>query len=137
MILLITARTAVQTRALPVLSALFFSLLFLLTVTVAPSIATAASASDNYRFYCAQCHGLEGLGDGPNATRNQPVEPRDHTSAYEMGKLTDEDIGYVIRDGGVATSKSTLMPPFGATLSEEEIAELVVHIRKLCNCTVR
>ncbi len=99
--------------------------------------ATAASAPENYRFYCAQCHGLEGLGDGPNATRNQPVEPRDHTSAYEMGKLTDEDISYVIRDGGVATSKSTLMPPFGATLTEAEIAELVVHIRKLCNCTAR
>ncbi len=119
-------------------SALSLSAFVLLLLTaVAPGTLRAASAPENYRFYCAQCHGLEGLGDGPNATKNQPVEPRDHTSAYEMGKLTDEDISYVIRDGGVATSKSTLMPPFGATLSEEEIAELVVHIRKLCNCSAR
>ncbi len=117
---------------------LFFISVFALSVLLGGTPeAGAASAPENYRFYCAQCHGLEGLGDGPNATRNQPVEPRDHTSAYEMGKLTDEDISYVISDGGVATSKSTLMPPFGATLTKEEIAELVVHIRKLCNCTAR
>ncbi len=109
-----------------------------LTLLVAGAcVAGAASAPDNYRFYCAQCHGLEGYGDGPNATKNQPVEPRDHTSAYEMGKLTDEDISYVIKDGGIATSKSTLMPPFGKTLTDAEVTELVSYIRKLCNCSAR
>ncbi|MBE9528562.1 MAG: cytochrome c [Proteobacteria bacterium] len=136
MILLIPHKIIARTRGVFALSAFALIVSFVL-LTASPAPSTAASAPENYRFYCAQCHGLEGLGDGPNATKNQPVEPRDHTSAYEMGKLTDEDIGYVIRDGGVATSKSTLMPPFGATLTDEEIAELVVHIRKLCNCTVR
>lgn len=97
--------------------------------------AGAATAEVNYRFYCAQCHGPKGRGDGPNATKNQPVDPRDHTSAYEMSKLTDEEIIGVIKDGGVATSKSTLMPPFKKTLSEGEIAELKDYIRKLCKCT--
>jgi len=106
-------------------------------IVITAGASRASDAGKNYAFYCAQCHGLEGEGNGPNATRNQPVDPRDHTSAYEMGKLTDEDILNVIRDGGVATSKSTLMPPFGNTLSTEEISELKDYIRKLCNCTER
>ncbi len=98
------------------------------------SLAGAATARGNYVFYCAQCHGLEGRGDGPNATESQPVDPRDHTSAYEMKKLTDSDIIDVIREGGSATSKSTLMPPFGKTLTEDEIRALKDYLRKLCGC---
>lgn len=94
----------------------------------------AATAKENYGFYCAQCHGLEGKGDGPNATKNQPVEPRDHTSAYEMNKLTDNDIIEAITGGGEAVSKSSLMPPFGKTLTKDEIAELKDYLRKMCDC---
>lgn len=101
------------------------------------SAAHSATAADNYRFYCAQCHGLDGKGEGPNATKNMPVSPRDHTSAYEMSKLTDDDIINVIREGGAATSKSTLMPPFGKTLTENEITALKDYLRKLCKCKAR
>ncbi len=96
--------------------------------------ASAASARENYEFYCAQCHGLDGRGDGPNATDSQPVDPRNHRSAYEMSKLTDSEIMDVIREGGSATSKSTLMPPFGKTLTEREIRELKDYLRRLCRC---
>lgn len=101
---------------------------------LAGSSAYAAAAAENYRFYCSQCHGLGGKGDGPNATKNMPVSPRDHTSKYEMEKLTDEDIINVIREGGAATSKSTLMPPFGKTLTANEIAAMKDYLRKLCKC---
>ncbi len=101
------------------------------------SASLAATAAGNYAFYCAQCHGTGGRGDGPNATESQPVDPRNHTSAYEMGKLTDSDIINVIREGGRATSKSTLMPPFGKTLSEKEIEALKDYLRKLCRCRAR
>lgn len=94
----------------------------------------AASAEANYKFYCSQCHGLEGKGDGPNATKSQPVSPRNHTNAAEMKKLTDQDIINVIKGGGVATSKSSLMPPFGNTLTDDEINALKDHLRKLCKC---
>ncbi|MBI5826517.1 MAG: cytochrome c [Deltaproteobacteria bacterium] len=97
-------------------------------------IAMAASAEANYKFYCSQCHGLEGKGDGPNATKSQPVSPRDHTNAAEMKKLTDQDIVNVIKSGGSATSKSTLMPPWGKTLTEQEINGLKDYLRKLCKC---
>lgn len=98
------------------------------------TISKAASAEDNYKFYCAQCHGLEGKGDGPNATKSQPVSPRNHTNAAEMAKLSDSDLINVIKGGGAATSKSTMMPPFGKTLTEEETVALKDYLRKLCNC---
>ncbi len=99
-----------------------------------PADLLAATAKDNYSFYCAQCHGLEGRGDGPNATRNQPVDPRDHTSPVEMTKMTDDDVIAAITEGGTATAKSGLMPPFGNTLTKEEIVALKDYIRGLCNC---
>ncbi len=94
----------------------------------------AAGVKEIYRFYCAQCHGLEGAGDGINNREEMPVTPRDHTSADEMGKLTDEEILSVIKEGGAATSKSTLMPPFMKTLTGDEITGLKDYLRELCKC---
>lgn len=101
------------------------------------NLAEAATAKLHYRFYCASCHGLEGKGDGPNNTESQPVEPRDHTNAAKMSQLTDEEIIEVIKKGGAATDRSRMMPPFGDTLSKQEISELKDYLRGLCNCTAQ
>jgi len=111
-----------------------------LTLAGRPGAAASkavATAEQNYRFYCAQCHGLKGRGDGPNAVPSQPVDPRNHTSAREMSKLTDSEIIDAITEGGAATSKSTLMPPFGKTLTKAEIISLKDYIRRLCKCRAR
>jgi len=108
--------------------------LLALVLSAGASIASAETVEDLYRFHCAQCHGLKGMGDGVNATREMPVSPRDHTSAVEMNKLTDADIINAITEGGTATSKSSLMPPYGKTLTKAEIASLKDYLRKLCNC---
>lgn len=105
-----------------------------LFLSVGVGSAVAETAPDLYKFHCAQCHGLKGMGDGPNATKEMPVSPRDHTSAVEMNKLTDADIINAITEGGPATSKSSLMPPYGKTLSKAEISSLKDYLRKLCNC---
>jgi mono/diheme cytochrome c family protein len=99
-----------------------------------PTVALAAPAAENYRLYCVQCHGTSGNGQGINAD-GLSVSPRDHTSAVEMTKLTDEDLRLAIAKGGEAVRKSELMPPWGAVLSAEEIDELVAYTRKLCKCT--
>lgn len=88
---------------------------------------------DNYRTYCVQCHGVNGDGKGINI-RDMSVQPRDHTDAKEMSTRSDEDLFKVIKEGGVAVNKSVLMPPWGGVLSDEEIQELVQHLRTLCNC---
>ncbi len=113
----------------------FIALLAIVIAAVAGSSpARAAKAADNYKFYCSQCHGLTGDGTGPNSNDTQPVSPRDHTDATGMAKLPDVDIINVIKGGGKATGKSSMMPPFGKTLTEKEITDLKDHLRKLCKC---
>ncbi len=100
----------------------------------------AVSAEENYKFYCTQCHGMDGKGEGANAKPqafgiNLPemsVTPRNHTSPEDMNKLTDTDIENAI--SGASVSKSTIMPPFGKTLTEAEIKDLTAYLRKLCKC---
>ncbi len=106
----------------------------LLALVSSAKVSSAATAADNYTFYCAQCHGTEGRGDGPNATKTQPVKPRNHTDAVQMSKLSDDDIISVIKGGGRALGKSTMMPPFSSTLTGEEIIELKEYLRGLCKC---
>ena len=96
--------------------------------------ATAAEVEKVFKFYCAQCHGLAGKGDGPNVTKDFPVSPRNFTDAKEMDKLSDADLKNVIMDGGPSVSKSPMMPPWGKTISEEDIDGLIVYLRGLCNC---
>ena len=104
--------------------------------------ASAASAEENYKFYCAQCHGSDGKGEGANAKPQvvgidlpeMSVMPRNHTSPEDMNKLTDTDIKDAISGGGASVSKSTLMPSFGKTLTEAEIKDMVAYLRKLCKC---
>ncbi len=95
----------------------------------------AAETEQLFKFYCAQCHGLEGKGNGPNVGKEFPVDPRNFTEPDEMEKLSDADIKNVILDGGPSMSKSPMMPPWGKTLTEEEVDALVKHLRKLCSCT--
>lgn len=102
-----------------------------------PAFAVSADVNVKqvFRFYCAQCHGLEGNGDGPNVTPDFPVTPRKFNDAAEMSKLSDGDIRNVILDGGPAVSKSEMMPPWSQTLSTEEVDALIVYLRELCNCS--
>lgn len=93
-----------------------------------------ADADTVFKFYCAQCHGQTGKGDGPNVTKDFPVSPRNFTNAKEMNKLSDADIKNVILDGGPAMSKSPMMPPWGKTLSGAEVDSLIKHLRTICKC---
>ena len=108
--------------------------MFGLPVLSMPGAASAAEIAQVFEFYCSQCHGLEGKGDGPNVSEEFPVSPRNFTSAEEMSKLSDADIKNVIMDGGPAMSKSEMMPPWSKTLTEADVDGLILHLRKLCAC---
>jgi len=88
----------------------------------------------NFRFLCAQCHGVNGDGKGPNASKQLEVMPADLTDGAYMAKFTDQQIFRTLTYGGPANNLSSLMPPWGNRLSEEERWELIRHIRKLCRC---
>jgi len=100
---------------------------------MADTAAAKEKAEDNYRLFCVQCHGTKGTGRGINAP-TLSVAPRNHTSAKDMSALSDENVRKAITEGGVAVGKSTQMPPFGALLSDEEISDLVKHLRGMCKC---
>lgn len=105
----------------------------LVGLIAAPTVQ-AADGEQLYKFYCAQCHGLQGKGDGPNVTKDFPVDPRNFTKADEMNKLSDADIRNVILDGGPVADKSPMMPPWGKTLAKDDVDALIKHLRSLCKC---
>ena len=88
------------------------------------SIANAESAKDNYRTYCMQCHGMEGDGMGVNI-QNMSVQPRNHSDSKAMGTRTDKELFKVIKEGGLAINKSSLMPPWADNFTDNEINDLV------------
>lgn len=114
------------------LNACIAILLGSLVLSVTPAIAKE-SATDNYRTYCTQCHGLQGSGKGVNV-RDMSVQPRDHTDAKAMSSRSDDDLFKVVKEGGLAIDKSVIMPPWDSTFSDEEIRDLVAYMRTLCKC---
>jgi len=80
-----------------------------------------------YARYCAGCHGPDGQGGAhtfmphaENLTRKGYIE-----------LLPDDYLATVIREGGLAVGKSSYMPAWGGTIAEEDIANIVAHIRRL------
>lgn len=119
-------------RTLAIMAATLVSLTLLVGGTV-----QAADDKQLFDFYCAQCHGLTGKGDGPNVTKDFKTDPRNFTSVVDMEKLSDADIKNVIMDGGAAVSKSELMPSWSATIAEADIDKLAAYVRKLCKCKAK
>ena len=102
---------------------------------LSPAAGRTEPVEENYKLYCVQCHGTAGTGQGINQTAGGlAASPRDHTSAAQMSKLVDDEIRLAIAKGGDAVQKSELMPPWGEVLTGKEIDDLVVYLRKLCQC---
>jgi len=99
--------------------------------------ASAEKPADNYKLYCWQCHGTKGVGKGMNAP-HLSVQPRNHTSAKDMGALTKEGVFKAIKFGGVSVAKSTQMPPFAAIMTDDEIKALVDYLyAEKCKCEAK
>jgi len=82
-----------------------------------------------YASQCAVCHGLQGRGDGPNAARLER-SPRDFTAAELMAAKTDDELYRVIAGGGKSVGLSALMPPWGKTLSRQEVWDVIKVLRQ-------
>ncbi len=110
-------------------------LISVLVIAAEMTPARAAPAAENYRLYCVQCHGTLGNGEGINQTSGGlAVSPRNHAYAKQMSELTDDHLRRAITGGGDAVESSELMPAWGKTLTGEEIDELVLYLRELCQC---
>ncbi|HSB68511.1 MAG TPA: cytochrome c [Candidatus Methylomirabilis sp.] len=111
-----------------------WALCVVVAISLLPGIASAAGdaakGKAKYQELCAACHGATGKGDGPAAAGLQ-TKPRNHTDAAYMGKLKDQQIFDTIKKGGQGMGKSPLMPPWGGTLTDAQINDLVAYIRTL------
>jgi mono/diheme cytochrome c family protein len=87
----------------------------------------AANGAKLYKRYCRGCHGEDGRGGA-------------HTFMPHIENLTKKDYiefipdGFlftVIAEGGVAVGKSSYMPAWKTALSEQDIKDVIAHIRTL------
>ena len=83
-----------------------------------------------YEHYCQTCHGEAGAGDGFNAFNLDP-HPRDLSDPAFQKKKTNADLADTIQRGGSGVGLSALMPPWGKTLSREEIEQTILYVRSL------
>ena len=86
-----------------------------------------------YQWYCAQCHGVKGHGDGINAP-HLVVPPRNHAKADYLETRSDQQLFDAIKLGGLAVGRAPCMPAWGHTLDDGIIRSLVSYIRALCAC---
>ena len=90
----------------------------------------AAAGAPLYATFCASCHGPKGNGDGPVSAGLNP-KPAKHSDTAYMKTLSDEHVFKVIKEGGQAVGKSPMMTPWGGTLSDAQIRDLVAFVRSL------
>jgi mono/diheme cytochrome c family protein len=83
-----------------------------------------------FQHYCQTCHGETGAGDGFNAFNLDP-HPRDLSDPAFQKKKTNVDLADTIQRGGAGVGLSALMPPWGRTLSSEEIEQTILYVRSL------
>ena len=80
-----------------------------------------------YLHYCSVCHGNEGKGDGFNSYNLDP-KPKNFADSTFLEKADNSYVVKVIEGGGQAVDLSAMMPPYGRTLTKEQIDELAKYI---------
>jgi len=107
-------------------------LVFILGITMRPAPLSAAEETATlFTELCSICHGVGGKGDGPSAQGLEP-KPADFTNCRAMAKDSDDVLFKIIKGGGQSAGRSTVMPAWGASLSDPQIRDLVKFIRGLC-----
>ena len=84
--------------------------------------ASSADARTTYNAKCAKCHGRDGRG---RTTQGRRTHARDMTDANWQNDVTDERLFNSITNG------RGKMPAFKKSLNENQIDELVNHVRRL------
>ncbi len=89
---------------------------------ITPTAASVENGKRLFEIYCALCHGPDGKGGGPIATKFVP--PPDLT--LDMFRQRQDGFIYgTIRDGGA------LMPGQGGAISPRERWDIVNYLRHL------
>jgi mono/diheme cytochrome c family protein len=80
-----------------------------------------------YKRYCSGCHGEDGRGGAHTFMPHiQTLTKKDYIELVPDGYLYQ-----VIAEGGEAVGKNSYMPAWESTLSEQDIKDVIAHIRAL------
>ena len=81
-------------------------------------------------FYqqCVWCH-ADATPAGPSNRSNVSPDPPLMNDGNILNKESDATLRKIIALGGSAVGKSAMMPPYGGSLSEEEIDDLIAYMR--------
>ena len=81
-----------------------------------------------FRVHCVQCHGEKADGRGPLAARFNP--PPANIAATTR---SDDYLLQIVRRGGEAMGRSSVMPRWELELSGEQIRDVVAYLRQVVN----
>ncbi len=101
-------------------------------LTIVPILAAAQTApvtgKEIFEQMCAGCHGTR--GNGQEGTKSGFV-PRVGTLANKeyMASVPDAYLELIIKKGGAYMGKIAAMPAWEKRLSDEEIRDIVAHMR--------
>lgn len=87
----------------------------------------AARGSDLYLENCAECHGYDGKAEVIVMHMDEP--PKDQSDPEYMETLTDGFLYLAVCSGGEAVGRSIVMPAWGDLLSDQDIRDLIAHMR--------
>jgi mono/diheme cytochrome c family protein len=78
--------------------------------------------------HCVWCH-ADSTPAGPSNRSNVTPEPPLLNDSAALSKETDATLRNMIAKGGSGVGKSAMMPPYGATLTSDEIDDVIAYIR--------
>lgn len=93
--------------------------------TLSAPPAVVEQGAELYQANCAQCHGIRGKGDGPDAA-SLSKPPADLSDQSFMAEKSEADFFQAMAEG-IAPD----MPAFDETLTEEQLWSLAAYVRTL------
>jgi cytochrome c553 len=100
-----------------------------ITMTAALFVGVLTLQADveaNWKKNCSSCHGMDGKGQ---TMMGKKSGAKDYTDPKVQEGFTDEEAFKATKEG-VQKDGKTVMKPYAEKLSDDEIKELVAHIRK-------
>ncbi|MCK5263559.1 MAG: c-type cytochrome [Gammaproteobacteria bacterium] len=108
-----------------------FSMLF--SSNSVADISKSFSGHQVFNKYCFICHGEQGKGDGPLASKLD-LPPSDLTNDNLLSKRTDKELIRIVEGSlphGKMTDNGSTMPRWGIAISHTQVRSLVAYIRYL------
>jgi hypothetical protein len=106
----------------------------LLSLLLIHPVIGNSNPEDDKRLYdssCAACHGADGTGKS-QIQLGFEIAPPDFSDCEFASREPDPDWHAVIHEGGPIRAFDKMMPAFGSALTDEEIYDILRHVRTFC-----